>query len=119
VFFRETWGYTQSGQADAKTGFTLYPKFAIPGAGAKGGKGEADLAIGYFGVSRGDIPQVLCEFKDIRSNLDAEQKRKGNARSPVRQCLDYLSFARRGMIGSEPILPTWGLVTDMNEVRLY
>jgi hypothetical protein len=23
------------------------------------------------------------------------------------------------MIGSEPVLPTWGLVTDMNEFRLY
>jgi Eco57I restriction-modification methylase len=62
---------------------------------------------------------VLCEFKDIKTSLDAEQPRKGNTRSPVRQCLDYLSYARRGTIGSEPILPTWGLATDMNEFRLY
>jgi hypothetical protein len=47
------------------------------------------------------------------------QKRKGNNRSPVRQCLDYLSYARRGMFPSDPILPTWGIVTDMNEFRLY
>lgn len=120
-FFRQTWGHTQSGQLGAETGrFTLWPKFPIQGAGERGGTGEADLAIGYF---RNDemrpIPQVLCEFKDIRSKLDAPQRRKGNNRSPVRQCLDYLSFARRGLYASDPILPTWGIVTDMNEFRLY
>jgi hypothetical protein len=98
VFFRETWGHVQTGQRGSETGFSLYPKFAIPGAGANGGSGEADLAIGYFSkTAPGQIPQVLCEFKTIRSALDADQKRKGNTRSPVRQCLDYLSFARRGM----------------------
>ena len=56
------------------------------------------------------LRQVLCEA--IRSALDADQKRKGNTRSPVRQCLDYLSFARRGMTGSGPILPTRGMVTE-------
>jgi hypothetical protein len=113
VFFRETWGYVQTGQRGSETGFSLYPKFAIPGAGANGGSGEADLAIGHFGkTARGQIPQVLCEFKGIRSALDADQKRKGNTRSPARQCLDYLGFARRGMIGSGPILPTRGMVTE-------
>ncbi|MGI8570673.1 MAG: hypothetical protein ACR2KT_17310 [Methylocella sp.] len=61
----------------------------------------------------------MCEFKDIRSDLDALQKRKGNNRSPVRQCLDYLTYARRGFFPSDPILPTWGIVTDMNEFRIY
>ena len=106
VFFEDTWGYCQSGQQEKAGGFTLWPKFTIPGAGAKGGAGEADLAVGYFGTGPA-IPQVLCEFKDITSSLDAEQKRKGNTRSPVRQCLDYLSHARKGMIGSEPVLPMW------------
>jgi hypothetical protein len=42
--------------------FSLYPRFAIPGAGAKGGRGEADLAIGYFGkTAPGQTPQVLCD----------------------------------------------------------
>lgn len=118
VFFEDTWGYTQSGKADAAAGFTLLPKFTIPGAGAKGGPGEADLAIGYLGGTSA-IPQVLCEFKSVKSALDADQKRKGHTRSPVRQCLDYLSHARKGMIGSEPAVPTWGIVTDMNEFRLY
>ena len=119
-FFRETWGYVQTGQAGSENAFTLWPKFPVPGAGAKGGAGEADLAIGYFTKeSPTHIPQVLCEFKDIKSDLDAPQKRKGNNRSPVRQCLDYLSYARRGMFGNEPILPTWAIVTDMNEFRLY
>src|SRR5205814_4768098 len=111
-FFCDTWGYAQTGQVGAEAGtFTLWPKFSIAGAGAKGGAGEADLAIGFFHKHHHKgIPQVICEFKDIRSNLDAPQKRKGNNRSPVRQCLDYLSNARRGLFfPSDPILPTWGV----------
>jgi len=120
-FFHQTWGYAQTGQAGTEDGaFTLWPKFPIPGAGERGGVGEADLAIGIFSNhERKSIPQVLCEFKDIRSNLDAPQRRKGNNRPPFRQCLDYLAFARRGLFPSDPILPTWGIVTDMNEFRLY
>ena len=121
VFFHDTWGYEQTGQARTEGGsFSLWPKFAIPGAGEKGGTGAADLAVGLFERNRGTpIPQVLCEFKDIRSDLDAPQRRKGNNRSPVRQCLDYLTYARRGFFPADPILPTWGIVTDMNEFRLY
>lgn len=120
IFFRDLWGYLQAGQAGAEAGFTLYPKYPVAGAGAKGGAGEADLAIGYFTHDKSpETPQVLCEFKDVRSALDVEQRRKGNSRSPVRQGLDYLSFARRGLIGSEPVLPTWCIVSDMNEFRLY
>jgi hypothetical protein len=120
-FFHETWGYEQSGQQASEAGvFTLWPTFSIAGAGEKGGAGSADLAIGLFRNEEEKlIPQVLCEFKDIRSDLDMPQKRKGNNRSPVRQCLDYLSYARRGMFPSDPILPTWGILTDMNEFRLY
>jgi hypothetical protein len=120
-FFHDTWGYEQTGQAGAEAGsFTLWPKFQIVGAGETGGVGAADLAIGYFQKEgKNPVPQVLCEFKDVRSDLDAPQKRKGSNRSPVRQCLDYLAYARRGLFPSDPILPTWGIVTDMNEFRLY
>ena len=120
-FFHDTWGYEQTGQTGTESGvFTLWPKFPISGSGEKGGVGAADLAIGFFRKDeKNPIPQVVCEFKDIRSILDAPQKRKGNNRSPVRQCLDYLSYARRGTFPSDPILPTWGIVTDMNEFRLY
>ena len=120
-FFHNTWGYYQTGQAGTEESvFTLWPKFAIAGAGERGGTGEADLAIGFFQkIALNPVPQVLCEFKDIRSDLDAPQRRKGNNRSPVRQCLDYLSSARRGLFPSDPILPIWGIVTDMNEFRLY
>jgi hypothetical protein len=67
-FFHGTWGYEQTGQAGTEGGtFTLWPKFPIPGAGEKGGTGAADLAIGFFERNRGTlVPQVLCEFKDIR-----------------------------------------------------
>jgi hypothetical protein len=120
-FFHDTWGYAQTGQAGAEAGsFTLWPKFPIPGAGERGGVGTADLAIGNFqNEITHPIAQVLCEFKHVRSDLDAPQKRKGSNRSPVRQCLDYLAHARRGLFPSDPILPTWGIVTDMNELRLY
>lgn len=119
-FFHQTWGYAQTGQVEGGAPFSLYPEFPVPGAGAGGGIGAADAALGHFDEARQPyIPQVLCEFKDIRVDLDAPQRRKGSSRSPVRQALDYLSGARRGMFGDEPILPMWALVTNMNEFRLY
>ncbi len=117
--FHNTWGYVQAGQAGSADGYTLRPQFNVPGAGAGGGTGKADAALGYFAGADGGVPQVLCKYKGIRSDLDADQKRKGSTRSPVRQALDYLSHARKGMIGSEPQVPTWALVTNMNEFRLY
>jgi len=120
VFFVNLWGYTPSGMGPASLGFTCSPKFAIPNSGARGGPGFADLALGYFdhqGLPA--IPQAVCEFKDIRSNLDKPQTRKGNTRSPVEQCFDYLKHAFDQLAGHEPVQPTWGIVTDMNEFRLY
>jgi hypothetical protein len=120
VFFRDTWGYHQTGQQEASGPFTMYPQYRVDGAGQMGGRGAADLALGYFDPSsKNGVPQVLCEFKDMKSALDAPQKRKGKTRSPVKQCFDYLQSTRRGMFGTEPVLPTWGIVTDMNEFRLY
>ncbi len=121
TFFSGLWGYTQSGHRDKSEGFTLYPKYAVKRAGEGGSTGEADLAIGWFDrEGLPPTPQILCEFKDIKSDLDAPQKRrKGNPRSPVKQCLDYLSASRRDFFGNEAILPNWGIVTDMNEFRLY
>lgn len=118
-FFRQTWGYVMPGQDGAEASFSMLPKFSIPGAGQRGGPGEADAALGHFVGATGNIPQVVCEFKDIKSALAAPQKRKGNNRSPVKQGLDYLAAARRGMFGTEPIQPTWAIITDMNEFRLY
>lgn len=120
TFFKQLWRYFANGETKSGDGFTRFPKYKIAGAGQTGGTGEADLALGWFG--REDIPetpQVLCEFKDIRSNLDAKQNRKGNTRSPVKQCADYLREAGKELFGNEAILPTWGIVTDMNEFRLY
>jgi len=86
-------------------------------AGQSGGTGFADLALGNF--SRDGIPQVLCEFKDIRSGLDARQLRKNNDRSPVDQCFDYLQSAWQTRDRDALIEPAFALVTDMNEFRLY
>jgi hypothetical protein len=118
TFFVDTWGYGESGRV-APEEHTIIAKFPIPGEGAGGGAGEADLALGWFRGRKDAIPQVLCEFKDIRSKLDAKQNRKGSTRSPVDQCLNYVRGARRGLFGNEPVQPWWGLVTDMNEFRLY
>jgi hypothetical protein len=118
TFFVDTWGFGESGRVSPEE-HTIIAKFPIPGEGAGGGAGEADLALGWFRSRRDAIPQVLCEFKDIRSKLDAKQNRKGSTRSPVEQCLNYVRGARRGLFGNEPVQPWWGLVTDMNEFRLY
>ncbi len=120
VFFEELWGYVQAGKGPTTEGFTLHPKYAIAGAGASGGTGAADAVLGWFDIADlPNTPQVVCEFKDVRSNLDAPQKRKGNNRSPVKQCSDYLRELVKPLLGHEAIQPTWGIVTDMNEFRLY
>lgn len=116
-FFVETWGYRDDGTGAER--YELHPKFPIAGAGAAGNMGEADLAIGTFGTGLSRTPQVVCEFKDIRSDLDKPQNRKGNTRSPVYQARDYLWNARRGMTGNEPVQPRFAIVTDMDEFRLY
>ncbi|MGN6500400.1 MAG: hypothetical protein ACTHKM_09665, partial [Tsuneonella sp.] len=67
-FFVETWGYQADGEGAPS--FQLWPKFPIAGAGQTGNRGEADLAIGNFGGARPAIPQIVCEYKDIRSGLD-------------------------------------------------
>lgn len=115
-FFVETWGYRLDGGGET---FELFPRFPIAGSGQTGNRGEADLAIGRFGGGNPAIPQVVCEFKDVRSGLDAPQRRKGNDRSPVMQARDYLWNARRGLFGNEPVQPRFAIVTDMNEFRLY
>jgi|GEM_PF-383337 len=122
TFFVDLWGYTLSGAQAKGLGYTLEPQFPIDKAGQNGGQGKADLALGWFGNPEfPSTPQVLGEFKDVRSGLDKAQHRKGNDRSPVKQCADYLKFASEQFtpFGNEKIQPTWGIVTDMQEFRLY
>lgn len=119
-FFEKTWNYYGDGQCPETPGYTYHPSYPVPHAGQRGGTGYADLASGWFGDSGyADTPQVLIEFKDIRSGLDNPQNRKGNTRSPVKQCADYLLYSRNEYYGNQTILPSWGIVTDMNEFRLY
>ena len=120
VFFKQTWGFVASGEASKEKGYSCWPQFLVAGAGQGGGTGAADLGLGWFDhPTLPPTPQILCEFKDIRSNLDARQNRKGNTRSPVKQCADYLREAGKDLFGNEAIQPNWGIVTDMNEFRLY
>ena len=119
TFFAGMWGYRANGTVDQGQAFTCYPEYPVPGAGQTGGMGSADLALGHFQADGTGIPQVLCEFKDVRSGLDHPQSRKGNTRSPVKQCFDYLRLAGEPLYGNEPVRPVWCIVTDMNEFRLY
>ncbi|MDO9500268.1 DNA methyltransferase [Falsiroseomonas sp.] len=120
TFFFHIWGYWPDGTIGPEPGFTAFPRHSIPGAGAGGAQGIADLALGWFAHTPvAPTPQVVCEFKDIRSDLDAPQRRKGNTRSPVKQCADYLRGLDLPLFHSAPIQPRIGIVTDMNEFRLY
>jgi hypothetical protein len=111
AFFVDTWGYAPTG---AGVDHSLISQLAVPG------EGTADLGLGWFGSGAAAADaQVVGEFKDIRSKLDAKQNRKGKNLTPVEQCLGYLRGARRGILGAQPTEPWWGLVTDMNEFRLY
>jgi len=83
--------YSTAGTQAKSEGYNLFPQFPVAKAGQGGGTGEADLAIGWFGLA--DIPQTpqaLCEFKDDRSGLDAAQNRKGNDRSRVNTLLSHI-----------------------------
>jgi hypothetical protein len=91
----------------------------VSGAGQSGGSGFADLALGRFGARGDGVAQILCEFKDIRSGLDARQFRKQNNRSPVDQCFDYLQSAWQNRDRDALVEPAFALVTDMNEFRIY
>ncbi len=73
-FFVETWGYHFQG--NDTPAYSCRPQYEVPGAGQSGGTGAADLALGRFGTGSDGVPQVLCEFKDIRSGLDSRQFRK-------------------------------------------
>lgn len=118
-FFVETWGYQLQGHATENSEYTCRPQYEVKGAGQGGGTGFADVALGHFGTGNNNIPQVLCEFKDIRSGLDARQLRKNNDRSPVDQCFDYLQSAWQSRSRDATVEPSFALVTDMNEFRLY
>src|SRR5271154_2719903 len=62
TFFVETWGYGEAGRVPPAE-HTIISKFPVPGEGAGGGTGEADLALGWFRGRPDSIPQVLGEFK--------------------------------------------------------
>ena len=47
AFFVDTWGYGEAGRVPAEQ-HTIIAKFPVPGEGAGGGAGEADLALGSF-----------------------------------------------------------------------
>ena len=119
TLFTNLWGYQDVGvQADGV--HSIHPQFPVAGAGPRGRGGAADAALGWFGLE--GVPpamQVACEFKPLDTDLDAPQRGRPDSRTPVEQALNYLTCARRGMVGNEDVKPTWAIVTDMNVFRLY
>lgn len=119
TLFTNLWGYQDVG-ARADGVHSVYPQFPVPRAGPRGRGGAVDAALGWFGVE--GVPagmQVACEFKPLDTDLDAPQRSRHDNRTPVEQALNYLTCARRGMVGNEDVKPTWAIVTDMNVFRLY
>ena len=49
IFFKQIWGYWGTGERETCDGFCLSAKYGVAGAGQTGGKGSADLALGWFG----------------------------------------------------------------------
>lgn len=47
-FFHTIWGYRQSGQVGVDEPYTIFPEYPVEGAGAGGGVGSADAALGSF-----------------------------------------------------------------------
>ena len=117
--FVSLWGYIDTGsRRDGVT--TIDQQHPVAGSGPRGRRGAADAALGWFGApGTAPVMQVACEFKQLDSDLDAPQRSRADSRSPVEQALNYLTCARRGMVGNEPVRPTWAIVTDMNVFRLY
>ncbi len=119
ALFTNLWGYRDAG-AQAERVHSIYPQLPVPGAGPRGRGGAVDAALGWFDLK--GIPgamQVACEFKPLDTDLDAPQRGRQDHRTPVEQALNYLTCARRGMVGNEDVKPTWAIVTDMNVFRLY
>ena len=119
TLFSNLWGYQDAG-AQADGIHSIHPQFPSAGAGPRGRGGSVDAALGWFGVE--GVPsamQVACEFKPLGTDLDAPQRGRPDSRTPVEQALNYLTCARRGMVGNEEVKPTWAIVTDMNVFRLY
>jgi hypothetical protein len=155
LFFEEIWGYTQSGKTHGPE-FTCSPKYAIPGAGAGGGSGEADAALGIFGAS--DVPAkapfalvapIDCLLQkdgliDLSSRGIVAVEHGSNCTRFYKSgaaIVDFVEVARgirRYRIANTnafvliPVVTPhqhavwalakrddWGIVTDMNEFRLY
>lgn len=78
----------------------ISPKFTVP-------DGQADAAIGFFGVENGDPPVALIELKGPRVNIDRDRP---SGRTPVQQCWDYLNAVPDAK---------WGIVSNIVSFRLY
>ncbi|MDR1394906.1 MAG: restriction endonuclease subunit M, partial [Deltaproteobacteria bacterium] len=116
LFFKETWNFWVTGEKADSDGYCLNAQYGADGSGQSDRRGAADLTLGWWGLDGVPSgPQVLA----VLTNLDSSLKRRGNDRSPVKQCFDHLKYSFDAAISSSALTPAWGLVTDMNEFRLY
>ncbi|WP_411824674.1 Eco57I restriction-modification methylase domain-containing protein [Leptospira sp. 'Mane'] len=111
--FKEALGYI--GKGSNSENFHIFSKYRIDGAGASGGHGYADLALGFFNrkTEQSNIEnkaQILIEFKDMNSNNLEQISSRKDRLSPVNQCWNYLSYYNDAK---------WGIITNFNEIRIY
>ena len=96
--FGDALGYTLF--ADNKEKWNFRQEYSV-------NRGQADAAIGIFGIGKKDLVRALIELKGPKANVD---KDRSNGRTPVQQCWDYLNEI--------PQCP-WGIVCNYVSFRLY
>ena len=94
-------GYTTASAVSTGSGWTLAPKYHIPGDGI------ADAALGRFGPDAPGTPRVMVELKGAKVDLD---RKSDGGRTPVQQVWEYLGYSETAR---------WAIVTNGVELRLY
>ncbi|MFM2268137.1 MAG: hypothetical protein RL757_1578, partial [Bacteroidota bacterium] len=73
---------------------------------------KSDAVLGFFSFEQNEKKVfVCCEYKDSKTDLDTEQKRQTDKRSPVEQAFSYAPKYGKTC--------KWVIVSNFKEIRLY
>jgi len=93
-------------QTSGKSEWTL-----IQEATTEVGSKSADGLLGFFTTDKDkNLPKVIIELKDARTNLDTKQRSRKEQQSPVEQAFSY-STKFSGI--------RWVIVSNFKEIRIY